>query len=167
MIEEAPACVFQVPYLIIIGVALIIFWKKRVDLHFWFGGVGLKEGRTILLAIIFLGILLRISFWPFFTPTDEGIYIYQAGQLYSGNRPYIDFALVHPPLYHYLTSIIFQIFGVGLLQAKILPLVLSILSLPLFYKTAKLFLDDLEAMLSTLVYSLSYGIVLMTSTAIL
>lgn len=49
---------------------------------------------------------------------DEGIFMYQAWRLVSGDLPYKNLFLADTPLSQYLLGIVFKIFGVGPLQAR-------------------------------------------------
>ena len=49
---------------------------------------------------------------------DEGIFMYQAWRLLSGDLPYKNLFLADTPLSQYLLGIVFKIFGIGPLQAR-------------------------------------------------
>ncbi|MFH1721916.1 MAG: glycosyltransferase family 39 protein [Candidatus Altiarchaeota archaeon] len=167
MFDDLPVCVFQMASLFAAAIILYLFIKRDFNIHRWISGFSGKDWRRVLIIVFFLGTILRLTIWPFLTPSDEGLYIYQSKLLFEGQRPYLDFALHHPPGYHYLTSFIYKIFGVGLLQAKLSPLIFSVLSLPLFYLVAKLMLEEREAIFASFIYSLSYGVAAMSAMALL
>jgi uncharacterized membrane protein len=120
-----------------------------------------------LILVFAVGLLLRVSYVNLISLTDEGIYVYLAKEVYLGSKPYRDFFYVHPPLDLYLTASVFRIFGVGIIQARIIPLVFSALTIPLVYKTANDFYDRKHAFLSTLMFSFSYGVVFFTKYALM
>lgn|GEM_PF-1899758 len=64
---------------------------------------------------------------------DENIYFYKAKLVSEGYIPYKDFFLGHPPLFTYLTAIVFKILGVSYTTIKIIPLASGFLMLLLVY----------------------------------
>lgn len=125
-----------------------------------------KANRYFILVFLF-GVALRLLELNTMTYSDEGMYVYMAKLVYGGYRPYEDFFMSQPPLYHYLTSVVFAFFGVGLVQAKIVPILFSILSIPLVYVIARRFYGLRYGLLAALLFALSPGVVANTRNAVL
>lgn len=102
----------------------------------------------ILLAVIFL---IKIYFvHPSFS--DENIY-YSMGKIIArGQKPYIDFNYVHPPVQVYLLAGIFTVLGSSLATAKLLPLLSSLLSVILIFLISKKLFDEKSAFFSSLLF---------------
>lgn len=67
----------------------------------------------------FFLILKMFTIYPY--AGDEHIYIYQAQLIADGYRPYVDFALAHPPVHALFTALILKVFGYGLVLGRLLP----------------------------------------------
>ena len=104
-------------------------------------------------AILFVGVLPRLINLTMFYQNDEGYYMYVAKKFFEGCSLYNTLLFGHPPLYPIATAHVFKFLGVGLFQAKLVPVTLSILTLPLLFMTVKRFWGVKEAMLSTLIWS--------------
>ncbi|MFH1834791.1 MAG: glycosyltransferase family 39 protein [Methanobacteriota archaeon] len=104
-------------------------------------------------AILLVGVVPRLVNLTMFYQNDEGYYMYVAKKYFEGGSLYNQLLFGHPPLYPIVTAQIFKVFGVGLVQAKLVPVTLSILTLPLLFMTVKRFWGVKEAMLSTLIWS--------------
>lgn len=68
---------------------------------------------------------------------DEGVYLYSAVLIMKGSVPYRDFYFNHLPLSEYLLALFFNVFGVGLLQARILTFFLSEMTIVVIYFLGK------------------------------
>jgi len=132
-----------------------------------FGGVTEANAWRLFLLLFLFGVFLRLLAFNTLTPTDEPMYAYMAKLVYSGYRPYVDFFMSQPPLYPYMTSFVFRLFGVGVIQCKILPLLSSILSIPLLYVLVKRFYAAPPALFSVFLFSVSPGVVENTRSAVL
>lgn len=108
-----------------------------------------------LIAILVLGVIPRLASLFMVYKTDEGYYMYIAKNMYTGFTLYNQIPFVHPPLYPHATIHVFKYFGVGLIQAKLIPVLASILTLPLLYIIAKRFYGTKPALLTTFIYSIS------------
>jgi len=126
-----------------------------------------KQSKLYVTYIVIIGALLRLSTLNMLTATDEAVYLMASKQLYQGLGLYGDFFLAHPPLYPVITSWIFNLLGVGVWQAKLIPVILSIGSIPLVYAIAKRFYGVRSALLSTFIFSISAGVVEFTRNALM
>ena len=117
----------------------------------------------VLLIFVF-GVLPRFLLLFIITANDEGFYMHEAWRLYTGQRLYYEISLTHPPASPLLTSSMFKLFGVGLIQAKAFPVVLSLLSIPLVFLTSRRFWGGKAALLSTLLFSMSPLIIYYTGS---
>jgi len=94
--------------------------------------------------------------------TDEAIYLYQSYMIYTGYKPYTDFFNHQPPLSQYLTTLSYALFGVGILQGRLVDLIFSFGSIPLVYIVTRRFWGFKEAVFSTVLYSISFGVIYFT-----
>ncbi|MFH1125995.1 MAG: glycosyltransferase family 39 protein [Candidatus Altiarchaeota archaeon] len=134
---------------------LIAEWIEEVDI-----------GKYFTYVFLF-GVALRLLTLNTATFSDEGMYIYMAKLINYGYRPYEDFFMSQTPIYHYLTAAVFRFFGVGMIQAKIIPVIFSILSMPIVYFATKRLYGSKPALLSMLLFVSSPGVVANTQTAVL
>lgn len=65
---------------------------------------------------------------------DESLYNVMAKLTSEGLSPYRDFFFAHPPVPLYFQALVFRIFGFGMVQARILPFVNSLLAVFIFLK---------------------------------
>ncbi len=124
--------------------------------------------RALLLICLLLIIGLRVVAlssdaypklsWSSALLTDEGFYIHNARNLILFGREKTDGfnnALIMPTL-HYLQIAVFKIFGVGVVQARMISVVLSLLTLIIFYRAILLVFGMNAAVLSTLFLGLDH-----------
>lgn len=108
-----------------------------------------------LIAILVLGVIPRLASLFMVYKTDEGYYMYIARNMFTGFKLYDHIPFVHPPMYPHATVQLFKVLGLGLAQAKAIPALASILTLPLLYIIARRFYGEKPALLSTFIYSIS------------
>lgn len=123
--------------------------------------------NKLILFVLVLGVLLRFVGVTVVSNTDEGVYIYMAKLVYDGVKPYQEFFCSQPPLYFILTSIVFRFFGVGLIQARFVPIFFSILTLPLIYIISSRLYNREHAFVTTIIFSISLGIITWTKIAVM
>lgn len=124
-----------------------------------------KRITKYLKIVILLGVLIRLPYLFLITSTDEEFYIYASRMLYEGCKPHVCYFMDHPPLYQYATAQIFKVLGVGIWQAKILPVLFSIASIPLVYYITNRIFGVNEAFFSTAIFALTPATAFQTSTA--
>ncbi len=159
-------CLVGVPLLIIVLYLIYSYMNGRGSKPLF---SGLKEdgAKRYVLFIVLLGALLRLLTVNMLMVSDEAVYVMAAKQVYGGLGLYVDFFLAHPPAYPLVTSWIFSLLGVGVWQAKIIPVVLSIGCIPLIYLIARRFYGFRAALLSAFVFSISVGVVQFTRSAMM
>ena len=121
--------------------------------------------RRVLVAIFVFAIILRLPYLFLFTSTDEAYFTYAAKIVSEGCPLYTCLYYDQPPNYPYLTSIIFRLFGVGVVQAKIAPFTFSLASMYLVYVISKEMLGEREGLFSAFAFGFTDGIVFFSSTA--
>jgi hypothetical protein len=119
-------------------------------------------GYAALILMLAAGAFLRLYGIGLPYRGDDALYMYSAREVYLGARPYRDFYMVGPPLNAYLTALVYRLFGVGIAQGHLVTVFFSIASMPLLFHVARRFYGFYPALFSTLVFSLSYGIILLT-----
>jgi hypothetical protein len=119
-------------------------------------------GILVLAAILAAGTFLRTVNIGLPSPGDEGIYLYNAREVLLGSRPYTDFFLAHPPLETYLIALSYRLFGVGIWQGKLEGVLFSVASMPLLYMLVRRFYGRGEALVATLLFATSYGVIYFT-----
>ncbi|MFX1519044.1 MAG: ArnT family glycosyltransferase [Promethearchaeota archaeon] len=85
---------------------------------------------------------------------DEGVYLYSAVLIMKGSVPYRDFFFNHLPLSEYLLALFFNVFGVGLLQARILTFFLSEMTIVIIYFLGKDLYGKLGGNISALLFAI-------------
>ncbi len=119
-----------------------------------------------LIAVLLLSAVIRFSTVDHISITsDEGFFIYSAWRMHGGLEPYTGFILTQQPLYMYVTSFIFGVFGVGTVQAKILPVLASTATVALTYVFASRFWSRRHGIFSAAVIGLSPYVVKYTNAA--
>ncbi len=168
---------FQNTYMWMGIIAVILFIKKIFELEGkkkYYGDkkklaktLGLKKHyQHYLIAILLLSIIIRVSTINLISITsDEGFHIYSSWKIYEGLKPYTDFMFTQQPLNLYQTALLFKILGVGIVQAKIIPIILSISTVGLSYIVAKRFFSIEHAIASTALIGLSHFVVKFSNTA--
>ena len=113
---------------------------------------------ALFLAIIaiFIFIVSKGMITP--QPGDENVYFYMGKLITEGKIPYRDFFYAHPPLHIYLLAAIYKIFGFNILALKSIPLISTLISSFFVFKIAKEKFGNLEAIISSLIFMFSYGI---------
>jgi len=159
-------CLLGAPLLIILLYLIYSYMNGRGSGPL-FSGLKENGAKRYLLFIILLGALLRLLTVNMLMVSDEAVYVMIAKQVYEGLGLYGDFFLAHPPAYPLVTSWIFSLLGVGVWQAKIIPVVLSIGCIPLIYLIARRFYGFRAALLSAFVFSISVGVVQFTRSAMM
>jgi len=119
-------------------------------------------GYLALILVLLIGCILRIYSADLPSQGDEGVYMYQAKEIFLGNKPYTGFFMGHPPLNDYLTALSFRLFGVGIWQGKLVNLLFSLASMPLIFIVARRFYGFYPAFFSTLLFSLSPAVISFT-----
>jgi len=112
-----------------------------------------KHAAAYLLLVILLGVVPRILSLSVLQATDEEYYVYVAGEAYRDFRVYDRINFVHPPLYPLVTSFVFRMIGVGLAQAKLTPMVLSLATLPLLFVLSRKYYGINAALYTTFAYA--------------
>ncbi|MBD3388096.1 MAG: hypothetical protein GF416_03530 [Candidatus Altiarchaeales archaeon] len=119
-----------------------------------------------LAAVIFASVVLRASTLNIISITsDEGFFIYSAYKHFTGARPYADFMFTQQPVYLYVTSAVFNLLGVGVFQAKLVPTLASVATILLTYHVAGRFWSREHALASTAVLGLSHFVFKFTNAA--
>lgn len=128
-----------------------------------------ERRKSVFWGVLFLGIFLRTLNVDLFLITDESFYIYAAKQVYLGYKPYSDFFFSQPPFEIYLTAFSFEFLGLGLLQARLLPFIFSILSMVLVYLISRKVYGKTPdyALLSLALFSLTQSMIVISPQAIL
>ncbi|MBD3262138.1 MAG: hypothetical protein GF334_10820, partial [Candidatus Altiarchaeales archaeon] len=128
-----------------------------------------ENRRPVFYGILVLGVFLRTLNLEFFLVTDEPFYIYAAKQVYLGYEPYADFFFSQPPLEVYLTASSFKLFGLGLLQARLIPFIFSIASMILVYRISRRVYPKNPdyALLSFALFTLTHSMIVVPTQAIL
>ena len=120
------------------------------------------HGTLAVVLIIAAGSFFRLDGIERATISDDASYLYKSLLVYQGQRPYEDFFCAHPPLYLYLSALSYRMFGVGIVQGKLFEVLFSIAALPLTYFVTKRFYGLQAALFTTLMFSLSYGTIVLT-----
>jgi len=117
----------------------------------------LLENRTyqLLLAVLFLGFLVRLFFLPVrWVNPDEGAHLYDAKFVLEGKIPFVDYHS-RMPIYVYLLAGFLKVFGVSYLSGRFLPLFSSIgIGITIFFIANRLF-DNKVALLASFLYIFS------------
>lgn len=116
----------------------------------------MKKLRKISLVLIPLVLIFAVKLYfshPSFS--DENIYYAMGKIVAAGQKPYLNFNFVHPPIQLYLLAGIFTLLGPSLMAAKILPLTASSLSVLLLYMSSKKLFDENSAVFSSLLFILT------------
>ena len=112
-----------------------------------------KKQIAVALSLIAILLLKLASIHPSFS--DENLY-YAMGKIVSeGQRPYLDFNFVHPPLQLYFIATVFKIFGSTLTAAKLLPLLASTITVVLIYLISRKIFDEKSAFFSSMLFILT------------
>jgi 4-amino-4-deoxy-L-arabinose transferase-like glycosyltransferase len=101
--------------------------------------------------------------------TDEGFYIHNARNvaLYGSARTDEFNNMLLSPWLHYLQVGVFNVFGVGSIQARLISVVTSILTLCIYWATMKRVFGDRVAILSTLILGLDHTNLLFNRMALM
>jgi hypothetical protein len=137
--------------------------------------------QILMMAIIALGVFLRL-----FKLSSQGVWIdeYITASLASGpNLLYVFFDSLannpHPPLFFMLEHIMVKIFGVSALSIRILPAIIGIVNIFIFYKLTRSFFSEKVSMIALFLFALNpyqiyysqearmYSLFLMTSMLII
>ncbi len=138
--------------------------RERGDIYSGCDIVGkVRKESAILAAIIILGVFLRAYNIGLPSDADDGLYAYDAYEIYRGNTPYSDFFMSGPPLNIYLTCLSYLVFGVGIASSKLPTVFFSSITLPLIYIVGKRFYSERAALAATLIFSLDASIINFTS----
>ncbi len=166
MIGGYVICSFRMLAILLAFIYVFLSYKRRkTPVKQIFSGVDENQAKKVLIVLMTLGLLLRVITIDKITFSDESLYINVAKEVYNGSVMYKDFFFFHPPFYPYLTAIVFKLLGVGVAQAKITPLVLSALTIPLIYAISRRWYGLKPALFSAMVYAISAGTVIMTRIA--
>ena len=125
-----------------------------------------KKGR-ITLSIVVLAVLLRASTLFVISESDEPFYLFISRLVAEGKRPYIDFFTPHPPGYFLVTAFIFGHAGVGVFQAKVMPVIFSIMFFIFLHLLTKRFFGENEAVACLIMASVTPGLVSATRSSLL
>lgn len=106
-----------------------------------------------LLAVILATYLYRLD--SLIIPgQDEGTYLYAARLIAEGKVPYEDFFLGHPPLLPYFFGLPFKLFGADIMLARLLYMVVVLLSaVPLYLIVKRLSDSSMVALLAVSLYT--------------
>ncbi len=126
-----------------------------------------QDARRIILALIALGILFRAATIGMLTQSDEAVYLMMARSITEGKIIYRDFFALQPPAAYLAYGLMFEFFGVGILQAKIIPLIFSVGIILLVHHTARTLYGPNAGLASLSIASLSTGLVVLTRSALL
>lgn len=126
-----------------------------------------RDGKKITILLISLAFITRAPSLFMLTDTDESVYILMSKLVYGGEGLYSDFFTVQPPAYFISTAFLFKIFGVGILQAKILPFLFSIATVLLIHHITKGVYGVKAGLMSLYASSISTGLVALTRNALL
>ncbi len=159
-------CLLGIPLLIVL-IELLYSYMGGKRSNPLFSALKKRDAKNYILFILLLGTMLRLSTVNMLMVSDEAVYVMASKQVYQGLKPYGDFFLAHPPAYPLITSWIFGLLGVGVWQAKIIPVILSIGSISLVYLIARKFYGLRSALLSAFVFSISVGVVQFTRSAMM
>ena len=138
--------------------------RRRGDLP---AAVSLGSRWTLyFMAVVFVSVVLRASTVNIISITsDEGFFIYSAKRVYEGLQPYRGFILTQQPLYMYVTTAVFRLLGVGVVQAKLIPVAASVLTVLLAYRFAERVWGRDHALASAAVIGFSPYVVKYTNAA--
>lgn len=113
-----------------------------------------QKVKTSILIILLLSVLVRLLLignrW---INADEGAHLMDASLVLDGYIPLLDFNS-RQPFYTYCIAGIFKIFGTGLLQGRLIPLVFSLLVAFLVFKIGKQLFNESVGLLSAAIYML-------------
>jgi len=126
-----------------------------------------QDARRIVLALIALGILFRAATICMLTQSDEAVYLMMARSIAEGKIVYRDFFALQPPAAYLAYGLMFRTFGVGILQAKIIPLTFSVGLILLVHHTARTLYGPNAGLASLSIASLTTGLVVLTRSTLL
>ncbi len=107
--------------------------------------------EKLLITIILVSIFIRLLFLhPSFS--DENFYFNAGKNILEGKTPYKDFFFAHPPLQIYGYAFLFKILGTSFFAAKLIPLIISSLTVFLIYKILKEFYDDKTGFIASIIF---------------
>lgn len=116
-----------------------------------------NKKQIIMLSIIVLGIFLRVFKLP-----SQGIWTgeYITAALASGNSLLQVFFnsienTSQPPLFFMLEHVVLKIFGVSELSARLLPALIGIINIFLFYRLARSFFNEKSSVIAMFLFSLN------------
>lgn len=87
---------------------------------------------------------------------DEGDYFYNAVGLLRGKTPYVDLYFSKPPLYYYLLSGFLLLLGRGLFEARLLPVLVDLLTFLMVYFLGKRLYGQHVGLLASFFYAISF-----------
>jgi len=116
----------------------------------------MEDYKKYLLIILFIGSILRIyaAINAPITNTDELLYMDIAVGTTSSAWERLS-TLFHGPLYFYLVDFSFRLFGTSYLSARMVPLIFSILSIPLIYIIGSTLYDRRIGLYASFIFAVS------------
>ncbi len=119
-----------------------------------------KDKIAYALLLVFIAAFVAVVIKGLKTPQpgDENVYFYMAKLINEGKLPYRDFFYAHPPLDLYITSSVYKIFGLNILFLKLVPLVSTLITAFVVFKTAKEKFGRNEAVISSMIFLFSYSV---------
>ena len=119
-----------------------------------------KDKLTYALFFLFVILLIFIASkgLEMLQSGDENVYFYMGKSITEGKAPYRDFFYAHPPLHIYIIAAVYKLFGFNIIALKLVPLVSVLISSFFIFKMAKEKFGNLEAIISSLLFIFSYGI---------
>ena len=112
-------------------------------------------GFVVLVVIFFL---VELNGLNHVDPGDEWVYFYMAKEVSQGSVAYKDFFFAHPPVQLIILSFVFLLFKFNLVALKLVPLLAVIGSAVFLFLIAKKQLGYKAAIVSCLLYMLSYRV---------
>jgi len=110
----------------------------------------MKNGKWILLLIVFIFIVLRLPSLSLPLERDEGAYAYIGWEWINGNKlPYKDMFEMKPPLIHFVYGLISKGFGNTAEGIRFVSLIWSILIIAAFYLIVRAYHDENSALWMT------------------
>ncbi len=138
--------------------------KKIVNSMYRKGGgahppkIGLALEITLLCVLSFVAVYFHFynleGYMSLFEP-DEGYYATAAKLVYEGMVPYKDFVFTHTPLYLYLLSKAYLIFGVSIITARMVTATIAIFTVLVLYAFVRRLYNPLIAVLAFIFYALN------------
>src|SRR3972149_4948143 len=124
------------------------------SLRKWRGFMKKLQPVSIVVLILLFVVIAKIYFvHPSFS--DENLYYAMGKAISEGQKPYVDFNFVHPPLQIYIFAAMFKLFGTSIPVAKVFPMFASALSALLVFFISRTLFDQRSAFASAILLILT------------